>query len=151
MGLFRRKYKICFLRQHFEALFIAKVLETNEIKPIISLKDKEFVLDLSKPAYIGKQKIYFFDIDSGKQLVFNGVLPLLKPSELDLIVGQKIIKELTAGVIDNKKEKILWVLLGVLIGGLIAVVICMGIYNDKIQTLIKEYTTNVIPLIGSLI
>lgn len=151
MSIWRRKYKIYFLRKHFEALFIAKILETDEIKPIISLSGKKYTLNLQTPAFIGKQKVYFFDYDSGAQFAFEESIPLMKPEDLDLIVGQKIIKELTSGVIDNKKEKIFWVLMGIILGGLIAVVICMGVYNDKIQKLIAEYTKNVIPIIGTIV
>ena len=148
MSILHKKYKIIFLRKHFNAVFVFKVIEKDTITPIIALSEKKFSVDIGNPAYLSKnQKIYIFDVDSGSQLTFFEFASQMKPEELDMIVGQKIIKELTSGVIDNKREKIFWVLLGVLLGGLIAVVVCMGIYNDKIQTLIADYSKTVIPFI----
>ncbi len=141
MGLFQKKYKLVFLRKHFNAVFVFRVVETNEIKNIVSIEDKKYAVEIINPAYISKnQRIYFFDVDSGKQMAFHEFEAHMKPEELDLIIGQRIIKELCSGVMDNKKEKITMILLGFIMGAMLAAIIAMAYYNGKIQDLMETQT-----------
>lgn len=141
----KKKYKIIFLRKQFNAMFIEKVLKLQNIKPIVKFGKKEFHISIENTTYITKKnvKVYFFDYDSGNQLSFIEIEKQLNPDELDLIIGQNLIKELTSGVIDNKKEKILWMVIGVIMGALLAIVITMSIYTNRIQELMQEFNDSI--------
>jgi hypothetical protein len=138
--MFEKKYKIIFIRKQFNAYFVARIIQTNDIKKTIALTGKQFGISIENPLYISKmQKVYCLDFDSGSQLTFNEAKAFMTPEELDLIVGQKIIKELTSGVIDNKKEKLAMILLGLIMGALIAALVLMMYYTDKIQNMLEDY------------
>jgi hypothetical protein len=117
-------------------------VQTNDIKKMIALSGKEFALSIENPLYINRmQKTYVLDYDSGSQLTFTEAKAYMTPEELDMIVGQKIIRELTSGVIDNKKEKLINMLLGFVMGALLAAIVAIVYYTNQIQQLIEDYAT----------
>lgn len=141
--MFEKKYKILLIRKHHNAYFLIKVVQQNDLKPIVKFNDKEFTVSIENPCYItSKQRIYLLDYDNGSQFTLNEAKALMNPTDLDLIVGQKIIKELTAGVIDNRKEKMINMLLGFVMGALIAAMVAILYYTNQIQELIEEYASN---------
>jgi hypothetical protein len=140
--MFEKRYKIIFIRKQFNAYFVFRVVQTNDIKKMIALSGKEFALSIENPLYINRmQKTYVLDYDSGSQLTFTEAKAYMTPDELDMIVGQKIIRELTSGVIDNKKEKLINMLLGFVMGALLAAIVAIVYYTNQIQQLIEDYAT----------
>lgn len=127
-------FKVYFLRLTNGTYHIVKAKRINKESKLIKLgKEKTFKIDLGLPAFLDKNKIqnYFFDIDSGEQLTFNKIKTSANPEDLDIIVSQKIVKELTKGVMSDKKKIITWILIGILIGGLLVGMI-MSIRNQKL-------------------
>jgi hypothetical protein len=140
--MFEKKYKILFIRKQFNAYFIVKVIQTNKIEKMIGFSGKEFAISVENPLYIvGSQKVYILDIDKGSQLTLLEAKANMTPEELDLIVGQKIIRELTSGVIDNKKEKLLNMLIGFAFGALLAALVAIVYYTGQIQQLTEDWAT----------
>lgn len=141
--MFEKKYKIIFIRKQFNAYFIFRIVQSNDIKKMLNLSGKEFALSVENPLYINRmQKVYVLDYDNGSQMTFTEAKAFMTPEELDLIVGQKIIKELTSGVIDNKKEKLMNMLLGFIMGALLAALVAIVYYTGQIQDMMEDYATN---------
>lgn len=146
-----KPYKIVFLRKEYKTMYVIKTLHLSSIKNIIKLPNKSYKLDLSCPLFNNKStKVFFLDFDNGTQLLFKNIERELKPEELDMIIGNKLIKELTSGLMDNKKEKIMMVVLGIILGALLSAVIVMMIFQNKIQKILQtqiDDTTPSIPII----
>lgn len=142
----RTRYFIVLVRKEYNAFMISQIKEiklTNE--KLLKIGTNQYNLNLDKPTYLKKtERYYFFDELNGSQLLMDGTNPNLTPIELDMIVGQKIIKELTSGVVDNKKDKIFNVIVGMILGGLIASLIVMVIYNEKIEQILTEQNANTV-------
>lgn len=132
----KTKYKIVFVRKEYNtmnAVFI-KTIKTQADK--LKMGNKCFIIDYSNPFYNNKnEKVYFINIDSGNQMIFDEIKKEVNPIELDNIIGNNLITQLTKGVMDNTKEKIVTILIGILIGGLIGYIIATSIMQSKIDEL----------------
>lgn len=136
------EFKVYILRMMNSVYVIEKIIKLKEIPKLVSYQDKKYALDASNPSFLlGNAYCYFFDID-GKQLSFIASKSLIKPEDLDIIVGQKIIRELTSGVLDNKKDLILWALLGAIFGALIMGIVLVMYYSDKMNQMLAESIEN---------
>jgi hypothetical protein len=60
----------------------------------------------------------------------------MNPNQLDTLMSTKIIKELTSGIIDNKKEKIVLIIIGFIIGIILGLLIMQIISAGKIEELL---------------
>lgn len=142
-------YELIFLRKEGKTLIYLSKLKMDKInEPIVNYKNKKYVIDLERPTYVRKTtRTFFLDYDSGSQFNLGEVAQALTPAELDMIIGNKIIRELTSGVIDNRKEKIMLIILGAIVGGLLTLSIAMMWANNKIEDLLTENTTPFPPVI----
>lgn len=117
----RKQYKLILLRKAGETAYVEKILN---LKTLNSLEkggpEKKYLISPNFPAFIdGRTWVYFVDFDSGAAYTFHEVKMHMSPDELDSIVSGKIIRELTKGVMDNRKEKIGWIVIGFVIGALL--------------------------------
>jgi hypothetical protein len=153
--MFTKKYALYFLRNIHGTYTIFKVRRTNKLESITKMGNKNFKIDLEKPLYISGKGVqcFFMDVESGNQLVFNQIEHKTDPNDLDIIVGQKIIRELTRGVMDNKKEIIMYFVLGFLLGGALTAVGLVMYYSNKINEMVVdavsqmgEESDNVVPV-----
>lgn len=144
------KYYLMRLRNN--TYHVEKVIRKNKPMDMITHKEMTFKIDLKAPLFVAQNNVCFFlDIETGNQLVFDQIEVKTTPKDLDLIVGQKIIKELTKGVMDNRKEKFLTMLTGFIFGGLLVAIILIMYYNGKInqvyQDVIDDFVSpDIIPL-----
>jgi len=149
MGLFEKKikYKIVFLRKEYSTLNIVLVKTLKSPISVIKLNEKKtFMVSYEVPTYVSKMnRLYFIDYESGNQLKFDVIQRELTPEQLDVIVSNKIIEQIAKGVLNNKKQVLMYVLLGILLGGLIAAMIVMQVYQGKINTLYESCANVVIP------
>ena len=153
MGLFERKlkYKIIFVRKEYSTMFVVKLMSLKTPKPLVRIKEKTFSISYEIPAYSNiLEKVYFIDFESGSQLKFDIIQRKLNPNELDLIVSNKIVKEIASGVLDDIKTKILYISIGAIIGGLLAAMIVMSVYQNKIDEMYNEMSTFDIGIIKSV-
>lgn len=141
----KTKYKVVFLRKEYQTMNVVKILDVKKLSDTIKIGNRSFMMNWQNPSYnSGLTKIYFIDFVEGAQLVFHIVKSQLNPKELDLIVGNKIIKELTSGVLDNKATLIMYLIIGFIIGGLLASLIVMMVMQSKIDAIID--TTTLLPI-----
>lgn len=136
MGLFEKriKYKIVFLRQEYSTMFLVFTKKLKIPQKLIRVGKKTFQINYEIPFYSNLlEKFYFVDYESGSQLKFEAIERKLNPDDLDLIVSNKIVKEIASGVLDDMKQKFLMILLGALLGGMLSAIILMGFYQSKID------------------
>lgn len=154
MTLFKREkpYKLVFLRQEYKSLYIFKIINLSNIPKIYKLgKGHQYTIDVATPSFNNKlTKVYLFDYDTGSQYTFKQIKRELNPEELDLIVGTKIITELTKSIVDNKKQYVFYAIIGFIIGALLAAIIVMMIFNGKIQDILQLQIDNPEPRIPFL-
>lgn len=145
MGLFssKLKYKIILLRKQNDVYRIEKIIRKNSIKKMVGTEGKRFVINPSKPSYVhNKWVVYLVDIDNGNQIVFDKLKNDIRPEDLDLIVGQNILQQIAKGVMNNKKDMLMYMFLGLVLGGLIVAVILLGYFNGKIEELLSTGNYN---------
>jgi hypothetical protein len=134
----RKKYYAIFcVKQHgvFRREGKKRVSPSN---PIVRRKKKSFIVNFGFPTYSrGLKDFYFIDIDFGQiiakntnikkvlnakaQVLFKGDKdkPLLNPKMLDLLISQRIVKQLTSNLSDTAwKMNMITLVLGLIIGGL---------------------------------
>ncbi|MGQ4876462.1 MAG: hypothetical protein ACP6IY_20555 [Promethearchaeia archaeon] len=149
--LFKNEYWLIFLRKEFDTLNVIKSIKLKKPNKTYKLGKKQYLIDIEHPTYCKlNKKYYFIDIEKGSHLHFMKTSQPMSPEELDIVVGNKIITELTRGVMDNKKEKIFWLIAGAVLGGLLATSILLAYFNGKIEDLMKEQAQNSIPVIPTI-
>lgn len=141
----KTKYKYIFLRKEYSTMNVATILVTKIAKTQIKLNEKTYIVNLNEPNYnFRNEKIYLIDIESGSQISFNVNNSLLKPDELDRIIGNKLLEDITRGLFANVKEKILWVVMGLIMGALIAFMIMMFVMQNKIDEIYASMNQTII-------
>lgn len=137
------KYVVVFLRKYQKSMMVVKKREYSSINKLLKGKGKKFVIDINNPCYIlDNKKYYFVDYENGSNYFFNEVKFAMKPDELDSIVSNNIIQKLIKGVIDNKKMKILYFVVGCVIGILAGLFIMQIIMQKKLEELWLEFKEN---------
>jgi len=115
----------------------------------VKVNNRSFVVDWSAPIYInGPIRYYVVDWDTGKQVATTGSTPhAVTPEELDTIVGTHVIREITHAVTGNNLEKLMYVIVGGIIGALTAALIMSLVYQEKIFAL--QEASQAVPLMGA--
>ena len=107
---------------------------------MVKVNKKEYIVDLTHPTFIIDNKRYYHvDIESGYKYTFDEVEHCINADDLDVIVGNKIIRELTAGVMDNKKALILYMVFGCILGLLLGLVIMNFVMVNKMEELYQSF------------
>ena len=141
--MFEKKYKIIFLRKEYSTMRICGVLHTNKLKNLLRYKGKTYHVNIEFPCFSSqKSQTYIFDFDSGNQLKFDMIEAILKPEELDLIVSNQIVKELTSSAISDKKDKIINIILGFILGALVSALLMFMYMQNKIQSIYDTINFN---------
>lgn len=123
--------KVYFLRKQYGTYHLLSVRKLIEGKKLVKYKGKNYQISVKNPLFMRNGNyLFFIDIDNGNQLTFNQIESQANPDDLDIIVGQKVVRELTKGVLDNKKELLMYAIVGLIIGGL-AVGMIMSMYYQK--------------------
>lgn len=142
----KKPYKIILLRLFNEELSIVKEIETNNISKIMKINGNTYHINIKDVSYIKEhQRYYFINIDNANQYTFNEIEAIMNPKDLDNLFSTKIIRELTSGILDNKKEKILFVVIGFIIGLILGLLIMQILMSGKIEEILTNQTTPVIP------
>lgn len=86
----------------------------------VKWKKKAFSIDFGCPLYIqGLMRVYAVDWQTGKQVVTGeGEQALMQPSELDVAINTRVIRELTGGLGIDPWDKVVPLLIGAIIGAL---------------------------------
>lgn len=147
--MFEKKFKFVFMRKEYSTLNFVGMIKTNNLSNVVKFHNKTFVISIDKPAYSEpKTKVYLLDFDSGSQLNFAEIKSLLTPEELDLYLSSDLIKKLTEGAIADRKEKIINMILGAIIGALFSALLMFFYMQNKIDEIYKSVTINPISIGG---
>lgn len=140
----RTRYIVVFVRKEYDSFCIVSQKELKDCNKAIKItENKSIIVGLENPTYINKTiRYYLFNIETGSQLLFNNSKNALTPEEIDLFMSQNLVKELANGVIDNKKEKMFTLISGIIVGALIASLIMVLIYTQKINDIYSELAKN---------
>lgn len=119
----KKKYILVFLLKEQNTYELRKKKRFNPTNNRIKYKKRLHIIDISKPTFTRKQKLfYFIDIDKG-QLYFNDDDSEIKKDKpfMDLLLGTDLIEKLSSGLIEkvNVKdifEKIIYIGFGIAIG-----------------------------------
>lgn len=147
-------YRFIFLRLQNSVYRVERIIKRAKINKLITIDNKKFAVLIDHPSFVeGNNLSYLIDYDSGQQLIFHKIDSKIAPEDLDLIVGQRIIRDLTRGVLDNGKTMLMYALIGAAIGGLAVGVILLAYFNSKIEGIYNSFNTagnTVIPVLNSV-
>lgn len=152
-------YIFVFIKYRYETPTIIGKKKYKSLKKFAVLKNKQIPVSMDKPTYIyGKKVYYVFNVDNGSQLSFSQMNSSVGPEELDIIMTQEIIRQLAHGIMDNFKEKLYTLIMGVVMGALITAVILVMYYTNKIEELYAELIDNssvitnpIVPIVSRLL
>lgn len=146
--IFKRK-KVNFIVLLFRmqnGTLVVSNRKSIELKDVVNIKGKRYVINRDKPTFINGNNIFYcIEEQSGNSLSFHDIEASVKPEDLDLIMGQNIISELTKGVMDNKKDKLLQFAMGFIFGALVIGIILVMYYSNQIQEILLNNPVNEIP------
>lgn len=143
--MFEKRYKILFMRKEYSTMYCVGILKTDDIPYVVRYKGKSYNIKVEFPTFSEtKTKIYFIDFDSGNQMKFEDIKAMLNPNEADLLFSNHLIKELTAGAIADKREKLINMILGGIIGALMAALAMFMYMNNKIEEIYASFTPSVV-------
>lgn len=132
------KYKIVFLREINDVLYVYKIKTYKDINRIVKASENKSVeIKISQPSYIFNKFVYYFvDIDKNKQFHFKEIKSQLDSESLDTLFGNKFLRQLTNSLTSEDKP-LNWfhIIFGILIGSLITGFIMFFIFQDKINSL----------------
>jgi hypothetical protein len=146
--IFKRK-KVRFIallfREQHGTLVVHKHKQI-ELKDVVELENKKYVINKDKPSFVNGNNVYYCINESdGSTMSFKKIETSVSPEDLDLIMGQNIISELTKGVMDNKKDQFMLVFLGFIFGALIVGLILTMYYSGRIQDILMNTPQPEIP------
>jgi hypothetical protein len=136
----KTKFKVVFLRPEYKTMNIVAMKVLNQTTDFVKMGTKTYKINWEFPSYNNKlDKIYFVNYESGSQILFKDVECQLNPTELDMIVSNKVLKELASGIMDNKAEKMMFIIVGGVIGLLAGLFIMQVIMQQKIEDLYSQF------------
>ena len=146
-----KKYKVIFVIKRYDMYVVKHILNLSEINKVFAFKKRQFTVNVNNPTYVsGGLSTYIIDYDNSSQLNFVEIKAPLGVHDLDLLFGQKIIKELTKGVLMDRKEKLWNIIIGAIVGFMLAFLIATLVYQSKIDDLYSQLLddsfTPIIPL-----
>jgi hypothetical protein len=136
--MFEKRYKIILFRMQYKIAQLIKSVQMKNITPTIRIDNKSYPIDIESPAYVTKKQVIFLiDIDSSSQITLDSAKAIINPTDLDLIMGQKLIADLARGVTDSTKDKIINFLIGAVFGALVGGIIAILYYTAKIDEILQ--------------
>jgi hypothetical protein len=147
------KYHIRIFRKMHEHYML---VHTHKLKPntkFYSYQKRTYTIDLNHESYMLGVKVYFDFDEDGKQITYNENNSFSMSTEtLDVIMNNKIVADMSKAIASNPTEKLLNIVLGIILGGLITAMVCILFYTQQIAEIYKEVaemaiTTPIIPIV----
>lgn len=137
---FKPEFYLVLMMKNQKTLHVFKNIKLKKLQQMVSVGKKQYIIDLNHPTYlINNKRYYHVNMETGFKYTFEEVEHCINADDLDVIVGNKIIRELTAGVMDNKKQMILYMVVGCILGLLLGLVIMNFVMNNKIDELYQSF------------
>lgn len=125
--MFKKKYIAVSLLKENESYSVLKIIRFNPLNPIIKGKR----IDTKNPTFSKGLKTFFYLDNKGNQLSFNSIeISNMDTKIIDDILSKKVISELTKDMSGSDfRKKIIDMLTGGLIGGLISFIISAFLFG----------------------
>lgn len=150
--LYKIQYLIYFVRIENKEPVIVKRKKYKVLPEKVKMGNKTYLINREKPNFrLENKKIYYINIESGNSFVVetenkekvdkisekeNG----LTAEQIDVIIGNEILRQIAKGVLDNKKEKLFYLFIGVGVGLLLGLLIMNMYMQNKIEELNQTIT-----------
>ncbi|MHA1341036.1 MAG: hypothetical protein ACTSO2_13770 [Promethearchaeota archaeon] len=137
------RYRIIFLKELNENLYFHGRVDLKEIKEVIQYQKRRYNIQTTKPAYIWKETCYFFyNVENGSAYNFKEVKSQIDPKALDLLMGTNIIRQITSGLREDIRNNWGLIIVSFALGFLLAFLIAMYYYTNKIDLLQEQLYAN---------
>ncbi len=132
-------YLVVFLEKRYQTyIVVGKLKFRKQIPRTIQFRGGSFIPNLECPTHLDDRlSVYVLDVLDGATLTYNADSVPITPNDLDVIVGNHILRDIAAGVM-SKKETIYAAIMGAIMGGLCAAMIAILYYTEKIQQLLQS-------------
>lgn len=139
------KYQVIFVRKEHGTNQVMLVKKLRNPKSSIRVGVKSYLVDYSSPLFIANlTRVYIIDYDSGNQIIANEKGNILTPGELDVILGTKIVKEITQSVAKRPLAQLIPFIIGLAIGLLAGYLICNIVMQGKLDELTSQLLEDVV-------
>lgn len=134
------RFVIYLLRKEGDVYHILKKKVVRKPEKTVKVLGKMYAIDFSSPLFVrGKERVYAVEFQSGSQFGLEGAkTPAgMTPEELDVVVGTKVIRELTQSVAHDIKDMVFPLVLGVCLGALVAWIVAQFVWQAKVDELVR--------------
>lgn len=133
------KYYIRIFRKMHEHYMLVHLHSIKPNAKFYSYQKKTYVVDLNHESYMNANKVFFDFDENGKQITYNENKSFSMDTEtLDIVMNNKIIADMTKSIAQNPTEKLLNIILGALLGGMIVAIGLILYYQGLITDIYKE-------------
>lgn len=121
---------------------IIKTLVRRNFINQISFQKRTFIIDIEKPtAQYEKTYLYYINFENAVQLFFDKQTVITPNADLiDTVVNQSVIDKIAKNISTDKKQLLMFGILGFIMGVLIAALLCVIYYTNQIAEV--QTTTN---------
>ena len=142
----RPKFILIFLQKYQDSLQEISRKTIKENSKLIGKGKGKYIVNINEPSFISDNKrFYFINNETGAQFTFKENNRNLKPDELDIILGNNILTQLTRGAINDKKRDLMLLGVGFVCGILLGLLIMSYIMQNKVNEIYKEWSTTYNP------
>lgn len=143
-----RKFIVLFVRTEQNQKILYKKFVSKIMVKSISLNQKSYLINYERPLFIDKNlnRIYVIDVFTGNQMIPEESKSELNPNDLDTVVSGKFIREFVSSVGEEFKLKLVWFILGCIIGFLGGALLLALIMQQQINELTKSLTPEIVPM-----
>lgn len=136
----KKRYYCIFCIKEQNVYVRLKKKRFDPLKGNITYKNRSFVIDVNKPSYSYKMKVYYFiDLFDDTQISFDTTGETMNSEVIDMVLHKHVIRDLATRLTANAMIFNIFVaVIGLIIGGLVGYVIAI----NTIETTIIVDNTN---------
>lgn len=142
--LMKPKYIVKVLLKYQDTYYVQSTRVYKTAKRFIkAVKGKIHIINVENPHHIEDNKRYYYvDSESNQQIVFQKTEFETNPEIIHKVIGGKTIEKMIHSVRDNVKQKIFYLIIGLIAGVLLGAIIMSEFKNAKIEELYEKLANN---------
>jgi len=149
--LYKPKYVVVHLKRKNNDFEEVKRQIFKSIESFEASNSGKFLCNSKQPTYSKNNlRIYFVEYKEKNSFSFNERPQPMNLEEIDLIVSNNLIKQISSGLMDKSKILFMYVGIGLFIGLLIGLFIMNIISQNKIKQLYEDWIESQPPIINML-
>lgn len=149
--LYKPKYVVVFLQKYNERYVKDHSIVFKSIDKLKKANNEMFIIDVEHPAYsYNNAHIFFVEKGNNTSISFYEKAQPLNIEEIDLIVANRLLYEITRGLMNDTKQLMIYLIIGVVVGALIGGFICYLIMSNKIANLYQDWIDSKPDIIGMI-